>query len=230
MPRAVAKRPARKAAPRRRRPDEGARVARLIEALQAEYPAAECELDFATPFQLLCATILSAQCTDKRVNLVTPALFARFPDAPALARAAQAEVEEIIKSTGFYRNKAKSLIGAARVMVADFDGRVPETMDELLELPGVARKTANVVLGTAFGKNEGMVVDTHIARLSQRLGLTKESDPVKVERDLCAILPREKWTQVGHQLIWHGRRVCDARKPACERCALSPDCPSAGVA
>jgi endonuclease-3 len=174
------------------------------------------------------ATILSAQCTDKRVNLVTPVLFAKFPDAAAMSRAKPAELEAIIKSTGFFRNKAKSILGAATVLMEEFDGEVPRTMDELLTLPGVARKTANVVLGSAFGMNEGMVVDTHIARLSQRLKLTRETDPVKIERDLCGKLPRDKWTQVGHQLIWHGRRVCFARSPDCAGCALQPHCPSAG--
>jgi endonuclease-3 len=217
--------PARKARPLDR---EVRRIAAVCAGLAELYPDAHCELDFASPFQLLCATILSAQCTDKRVNLVTPTLFARFPDASALAAADVREVERIIKSTGFYRNKAKSLVGAARVLQEDFDGELPQTMEALLTLPGVARKTANVVLGTAFGKNEGMVVDTHIARLSRRLGLTRQSEPVKIERDLCDKLPQAKWTEIGHQLIWHGRRVCAARKPDCAGCALSPHCPSAG--
>ena len=226
MPRA-AKKPAPRR-PARRASDEPARLLRVTAGLESLYPDAHCELDFATPFQLLVATILSAQCTDKRVNGVTPSLFARFPDAAALSVAAPSELEEIIKSTGFFRNKAKSILGAARVIMEDFDGRVPETMDELLTLPGVARKTANVVLGSAFGKNEGFVVDTHIARLSLRLGFTRESEPQKIERDLMDKVPRKKWTQLGHQLIWHGRRVCAARKPDCARCALQADCPSAG--
>jgi endonuclease-3 len=208
--------------------DEPARLRAIQKTLDELYPDATCELDFETPFQLLVATILSAQCTDKRVNLVTPKLFARFPDAAAMAEADSAEVEELIKSTGFYRNKTKSILGAARVLMEDFDGELPQTMDELLTLPGVARKTANVVLGTAFGKNEGFVVDTHIARLSQRLALTRQEDPVKIERDLCDKLPQASWTRIGHQLIWHGRRVCFARKPNCGGCALSPYCPSAG--
>lgn len=211
-----------------RKAQEETRIARILAGLDELYPEAHCELDFAGPFQLLVATILSAQCTDKRVNMVTPTLFARYPDPAALAVAEQADVEEIIKSTGFFRNKAKNIIGAARVLMEDFDGVVPSEMDALLTLPGVARKTANVVLGSAFGINAGVVVDTHIARLSQRLKLTRETDPVKIEHDLCKKLPQAKWTQVGHQLIWHGRRVCDARKPRCEACALAPDCPSAG--
>jgi endonuclease-3 len=207
---------------------EAERLAGICRGLDELYPDAHCELDFQTPFQLLVATILSAQCTDKRVNLVTPVLFGRFPDAAAMSTAEQAEVEEIVKSTGFFRNKAKNILGAARVLMEDFDGEVPRTMDELLTLPGVARKTANVVLGSAFGLNVGMVVDTHIARLSQRLALTRETDPVKIEQDLCGKLPQPTWTKVGHQLIWHGRRVCDARKPDCGGCAISPYCPSAG--
>jgi endonuclease III len=210
--------------------DESQRIARLVDGLEALYPDAHCELDFKTPFQLLVATILSAQCTDKRVNMVTPTLFARFPDAAAMSVASAAEVQEIIKTTGFFRNKTKSILGAARVLMEDFDGRVPETMEELLTLPGVARKTANVVLGTAFGKNEGFVVDTHVQRLSGRLRLTRETEPAKIEPDLCKKLPREKWTQLGHQIIWHGRRVCFARKPNCGGCALVADCPSAGKA
>lgn len=208
--------------------DEPARVAAIVDGLDRLYPDAHCELDFATPFQLLCATILSAQCTDKRVNLVTPTLFARYGTPEKLAAATPKQIEPIIQSTGFFRNKAKSLVGAARVIMEDFDGELPQTMDELLTLPGVARKTANVVLGTAFGKNEGFVVDTHVARLSQRLRLTVHGEPPKIERDLCDKLPRDKWTQLGHQLIWHGRRVCFARKPACGECALQPYCPSAG--
>jgi endonuclease-3 len=208
--------------------DPQKRIAAIVAGLEELYPNAICELDWKTPFQLLVATILSAQCTDKRVNMVTPVLFKRFPDAAAMAEADPRELETIIKSTGFYRNKAKNILGAARVLMEDFDGKVPRTMDELLTLPGVARKTANVVLGTAFGLNEGFVVDTHIGRLSQRLGLTRETDPVKIERALMDKLPREKWTQLGHQLIWHGRRVCAARKPDCAACSLQPHCPSAG--
>ena len=213
-----------------RRSDEPARIERITAALDKLYPDAHCELDFKSPFQLLVATILSAQCTDKRVNMVTPTLFARFPDPYAMAAATQAQLEELIKTTGFFRNKAKNIRGAAQVLCDDFDGEVPRTMAELLTLPGVARKTANVVLGTAFGINEGFVVDTHIGRLSQRLALTTEEDPVKIERDLCAIIPQPRWTLLGHQLIFHGRRVCDARKPDCAHCTLLPDCPSAMTA
>jgi endonuclease-3 len=225
MPRVANKAPVRK---RKSAVDEHARITAILAALDELYPSATCELDFKTPFQLLVATILSAQCTDKRVNMVTPTLFARWPDAQAMAEANPRELEEVIKSTGFFRNKAKSILGAARALCEDYDGVVPDEMEQLLPLPGVARKTANVVLGTAFGKNEGVVVDTHIARLSGRLHLSYELDPVKIERDLMEKLPRDKWTKVGHQLIWHGRRVCSARKPACGACALAPHCPSAG--
>jgi endonuclease-3 len=225
MPRVAKQAPTRK---RKSAVDEQARIDAILAVLDELYPKATCELDFKTPFQLLVATILSAQCTDKRVNLVTPTLFARFPDAVSMAMADPRELEEIIKSTGFFRNKAKSILGAARALCEDHDGVVPDQMEQLLPLPGVARKTANVVLGTAFGKNEGVVVDTHIARLSGRLRLTGETDPVKIERDLMDKLPRALWTKFGHQLIWHGRRVCFARKPACGECALAPHCPSAG--
>jgi endonuclease III len=173
------------------------------------------------------ATILSAQCTDKRVNMVTPTLFAKYGTPQKMAAATAKQIEPIIQSTGFFRNKAKSILGAANVIMEDFAGEVPQTMDELLTLPGVARKTANVVLGSAYGKNEGFVVDTHISRLSQRLKLTQKTEPVKIERDLCDKLPRDQWTKLGHQLIWHGRRVCFARKPKCGECALAPHCPSA---
>jgi endonuclease-3 len=206
---------------------DSARIAAIVDGLQSLYPDAHCELDFATPFQLLIATILSAQTTDVRVNMVTPTLFAKYGTPDKLAAADARDVEKIIMSTGFYRNKTKSILGAARVIMEDFDGKVPQTMDELLTLPGVARKTANVVLGSAFGMNEGFVVDTHIMRLSQRLGLTKQTEPPKIEQDLIATLPRDKWTKLGHQLIWHGRRVCFARKPNCGECALAPHCPSA---
>lgn len=182
-------------------------------------------------WQLLVATILSAQCTDVRVNIVTPVLFARYKNIQELAQADVAEIEEIIKSTGFYRNKAKNILGAAKMMVEKFGGRVPDTMEELLQLPGVARKTANVVLGTWFEKNEGVVVDTHVGRLAHRLKLTWRSagdkDAKKIETDLMEILPRDEWTFTSHALIWHGRQVCYARKPACERCVLSGVCPSA---
>ncbi len=173
------------------------------------------------------ATVLSAQCTDKRVNLVTPVLFARYPDAHALAAARTGTLEGIIKSTGFFRNKAKSLLGLARGVVERHDGTLPDSMEQLVALPGIGRKTANVILGNAFGKNEGVVVDTHIGRLARRLGLTRHDDPVKVESALADIFPRKSWTMLAHLLIWHGRRVCDARKPRCGDCVLADICPSA---
>jgi endonuclease-3 len=204
-----------------------ARIKAVVDGLEALYPDAHCELDFKSPFQLLIATILSAQTTDVRVNMVTPKLFAKYGTPAKLAAATPQEIEPVIMSTGFYRNKTKSILGAARVIMEDFAGKVPQTMDELLTLPGVARKTANVVLGSAFGINDGFVVDTHVMRLSQRLGLTKQTEPPKIEQELVAKLPRDKWTKLGHQLIWHGRRVCFARKPKCGECALAPHCPSA---
>lgn len=203
---------------------ESARIAAIVDGLEALYPDAHCELDFASPFQLLIATILSAQTTDVRVNLVTPKLFAKYGTPAKLAAATPKEIEPIIMSTGFYRNKAKSILGAARVIMEDFDGKVPQTMDELLTLPGVARKTANVVLGSAFGQNVGFVVDTHVMRLSQRLRLTRNTEPPKIEPDLMDKLPQDKWTKLGHQLIWHGRRVCAARKPKCAECNLESLC------
>jgi endonuclease-3 len=212
----------------KKRGDDKARVAAIIDGLEALYPDAHCELDFKTPFQLLVATILSAQCTDKRVNLVTPTLFAKYATPATMAEATTQQIEPIIQSTGFFRNKAKSIVGAARLIMEDFAGTLPRTMDELLTLPGVARKTANVVLGSAFGLNEGFVVDTHVARLSGRLDLARAEEPNKIEAELCEKIPRDKWTKMGHQLIWHGRRVCFARKPACHECALAAHCPSAG--
>jgi len=198
----------------------------LYERLHTLYPDAHCELDFTTPFQLLVATILSAQCTDKRVNMVTPVLFARYPTVESLARAKQEDVEEIIKSTGFFRNKAKSIIGMAGAVVDRHGGTVPSTLDELVTLPGVGRKTANVVLGNAFDTNEGVVVDTHVGRLSNRLGLTSETDPIKVEQILMTQFDRPNWTMLAHLLIFHGRRVCDAKKPQCGVCTLADICPS----
>lgn len=217
-----------KSAPRtRKKASDARRVRAIIDELKRLYPDADCELDRANPFQLLVATILSAQSTDKTVNVVTPKLFARFSDAAALAGAEQSEVEKLVHSTGFFRNKAKNIIGAARVLAREFDGVVPRTMEEMLTLPGVARKTANVVLGTAYGIASGFVVDTHVTRLSQRLGLSREEDPVKIERDLTALVPQKLWIEMAHQLIWHGRRVCDAKKPKCHACTLAPHCPSA---
>jgi endonuclease-3 len=204
-----------------------AHSATLLDRLLTLYPDAHCALDFTNAFQLLCATILSAQCTDKRVNLVTPALFARYPDAAALAAAQPEELEEIIRSTGFFRSKAKSLIGMAAGLVARHGGEVPADMGALTALPGVGRKTANVILGNAFGRNDGIVVDTHVTRLSNRLALTSESDAVKIEQALLPLFPQERWTMLSHLLIEHGRQICDARKPRCGDCVLSDVCPSA---
>jgi endonuclease-3 len=209
--------------------DRRRRAAKLFRKLAAEYPAAHCELDFRTPYELLVATILSAQCTDARVNLVTPAFFARYPTPRALAEAAREDVEELIRSTGFFRNKAKSLLGMARALTERHRGEVPRSMAELRELPGVGRKTANVILGNAFGINEGVTVDTHVARLAQLLRLTRHADPLRIEQDLMALFPRKDWTLLSHLLIWHGRRVCIARRPRCERCVVNPLCPSARV-
>lgn len=201
----------------------------LYRKLDRLYPEARCALDHDNPWQLLVATILSAQCTDVRVNMVTPALFRKYPTPEAMAGAKPPDIEKLIRTTGFFRNKAKSLKGAAVAVVDEFDGKVPDTMQELLTLPGVARKTANVVLGNAFGKNVGVVVDTHVTRLSNRLGLTKESDPKKIERDLMDLFPQKHWTMLAHLLIHHGRAVCKARNPMCEQCKLLPQCPQIGV-
>lgn len=198
----------------------------ILDELDRLYPDAHCELHYRSPFELLIAVILSAQCTDDRVNLITPTLFDRFPTPKALADSSQEEVEQIIFSTGFYRNKAKNIRAAAKKLCEKFGGQVPQTMPDLLSLPGVARKTANVVMGTAFGIPSGVVVDTHIGRLSQRLGMTREEDPEKIERDLQALWPKERWIMSAHRLIWHGRRVCFARKPSCATCTLRPVCPS----
>jgi endonuclease-3 len=206
-----------------------ARAAEIYELLSEEYPDAHCELSFQDPFQLAVATILSAQTTDERVNMVTPALFARYPDALTLASARQDDVEEIIRSTGFFRNKAKSIVGFARGVVADHDGEVPASMTALAALPGVGRKTANVILGNAFGLAEGVVVDTHVTRLATLMRLTTEKTPERIEQDLMRLLPSEQWTMLSHLLIWHGRRVCNARKPRCEACAVSHLCPSSRV-
>ncbi|MDQ6717292.1 MAG: endonuclease III [Gemmatimonadota bacterium] len=197
--------------------------------LEKEYPDAHCELDHENPLQLLTATILSAQCTDKRVNLVTPELFKRFPDAQSLASAKPEELEDLIRSTGFFRNKTKSLLGMAAAVVERHGGKIPSTMAELTKLPGVGRKTANVILGNAFEINEGVVVDTHVGRLSLRLGLTRQTDPVKVELVLMKLFPRKVWAKLSHLLIFHGRRVCLARSPKCEMCVLSDICPSSRV-
>jgi endonuclease-3 len=226
------RRPITKATRRPRRgpwPPDPVRVRSILDGLEELYPEVDCELDRETPFQLLCATILSAQCTDERVNQVTPELFRRYPTPAALAKAPLPTLEKIIRTTGFFRQKAKSLKGSATALLARFGGELPKTIDELTTLPGVARKTANVVLGTAFGIAEGVVVDTHIQRLAMRLGLTRGTDPKDIEKDLMQVLPRDRWIRAGHQLIWHGRRVCFARKPNCAGCTLAPFCPSAGL-
>ena len=204
-------------------------VAQIVARLKREYPDAHCELDHRNPYELLAATILSAQSTDKRVNMVTPTLFRRYPDAAALAAADAETVETVIRSTGFFRAKTRSLLGMARGIVERHHGSVPDSMDELTALPGVGRKTANVVLGNAFGKNEGIVVDTHVKRLAVRLGITSETDPEKVEEVLMPIVPRQDWTILSHLLIFHGRRVCVARLPRCGECVLNDICPSARV-
>ncbi|MES1206046.1 MAG: endonuclease III, partial [Pseudomonadota bacterium] len=201
-------------------PPEPSRVRSILQGLEDLYPDVDCELDRETPFQLLCATILSAQCTDERVNMVTPALFGRFPDAAAMAKATLPTLEKLIRSTGFYRQKAKNLRNTARLLLADHRGEIPRTLAELTKLPGVARKTGSVVMGTAFGLAEGVVVDTHVQRLAMRLGLTRASDAKKIEIDLMDVVPREAWIRFSHQIIWHGRRVCFARKPACDSCRL----------
>jgi endonuclease-3 len=208
---------------------EARRVFEIIRLLEQEYGEAECALHHEDAYQLLVATILSAQCTDARVNMVTPALFRRFPDPHALAQAELDELQEIIRSTGFFRNKARSLQGSGRRLVDEFDGEVPSNMPDLLKLPGVARKTANVVLGTAYGIASGVVVDTHVGRLSRRLGLTHQKTPVKVEKDLMGMIPREEWINFAHRLIHHGRRVCQSRRPRCGECAFADLCPRVGV-
>jgi endonuclease-3 len=215
-----------------RRESASARSSRaktLVQRLREAYPDAHCSLDFASPFQLVIATILSAQCTDKRVNMVTPELFRRWPDAAALAGAKQRDLEAVIRSTGFFRAKAKSLLGCARALVDRHGGEVPRTIEELVRLPGVGRKTANVVLGTAFGIASGVVVDTHVGRISRRLGLTRAADAVRAERDLVRVVPRENWIQFSHWLIEHGRGVCSARRPVCDDCSLLDLCPRVSV-
>jgi endonuclease III len=203
--------------------------AEILSRLTELYPDARCALDYRNAFELLCATILSAQCTDVRVNMVTPTLFARYPTPFDLARANPADVEEIIKSTGFFRNKTRSLIGMAQALVADHNGEVPRTMEELRKLPGVGRKTANVVLGNAYSTNEGVTVDTHVTRLSRLLGLSREVDPEKIERELMRHFPQADWAKLSHLLIFHGRNVCIARRPRCSDCVLAQLCPSSQV-
>jgi len=204
------------------------RARRMNRVLAQAFPDAHCELDFTTPLELAVATVLSAQCTDVRVNLTTPALFARFPTALDYAQADRTELEELIRPTGFYRNKASSLINLGRALVERFDGELPDTMDELVRLPGVGRKTANVILGNAFGV-PGITVDTHFGRLVRRWGWTAEEDPVKVEHAIGELIERKEWTLLSHRVIFHGRRVCHARKPACGVCLLAKDCPSFGL-
>jgi endonuclease III len=206
-----------------------ATVTRIFDALDRHHPNADTELVYRNAFELLVATILSAQSTDARVNLVTPALFAKYRAAQDYAGADPKVLEQEIHSTGFFRNKTKSIIGMAQALVERHGGAVPDTMEQLVQLPGVGRKTANVVLGTWFGKNEGIVVDTHVQRLTTLLGLTKEKDPVKIERDLMALVPRDQWTWFSHTLILHGRRVCIARRPKCEICVINRYCPSSRV-
>lgn len=201
----------------------------VLARLLTEYPEAHCELDYRNPFELLCATILSAQCTDVRVNMVTPPLFDRYPNPRALSGATLEDIEAIVRTTGFFRAKAKSLVGMAQRLVEHHNDAVPQSIAELIVLPGVGRKTANVILGNAFAINEGIVVDTHVQRLSRRLGLTREADPVGIERALMPLFPRERWAILSHLLIWHGRRVCFARKPNCAGCVLAAVCPSAGI-
>ncbi len=204
------------------------RARRIVRDLAGLYPDATCALHFDGPLQLLIATILSAQCTDVRVNLVTPALFARYPDAAAFANADRSELERLIQSTGFFRNKARNIQLCCQELVVKYGGQVPSTMEELTPLPGVGRKTANVVLGNAFAV-PGIPVDTHVGRLSRRMGLTVHDDPVKVERDLMEMIPKKEWTMFGHRMIYHGRRVCHARRPSCDECTLAKFCPKIGV-
>src|SRR5438093_1849022 len=215
--------------PRETTETKAARVKKIIDRLRKAYPEAHCELDHTSPLELLIATILSAQCTDKRVNRVTAELFKKHRSAADFANAPLAELEQDIKTTGFFRNKAKNVQACCRKLVERHGGEVPKTMEELTHLDGVGRKTANVVLGNAFGVNVGVVVDTHVARLSQRLGLTKHKQPEKIEEDLMKLVPREQWTLLSHWLIWHGRRRCDARRPDCAQCEIRKVCPSAGT-
>jgi endonuclease-3 len=204
-------------------------AAKIARILRQGYPDATCALNFRTPLELLVATILSAQCTDKRVNLVTNDLFRKYPSAADYARASLEELERDVQSTGFYHNKAKNLIACCRVLAERYGGEVPRDLEALVELAGIGRKTANVVLGTAFGIASGVVVDTHVTRVSQRLGLTRHKDPVKIEKDLMDLIPRKEWVAFGHRVVHHGRRLCVARKPKCDDCPLGPFCPRVGV-
>jgi endonuclease-3 len=218
--------PTAKKTPSPRSPLAPDRIASLLKGLDEAYPEAVCALQHRTPWELLVATILSAQCTDVRVNMVTPELFRRFPTPAAMAKATLPELEELIRTTGFFRNKAKSIQGAAQKIIADFGGKVPETLAELTTIPGAARKTANVVLGVSFGKAEGVVVDTHVFRIARRLELAKAETPEKVEQELMKVLPRDRWISFSHQVIHHGRQVCIARNPKCNECNLEPLCRS----
>ena len=220
---ALPKKPAKRFAPAEQRAPQ------IYDRLAAEYPDARCALDHRNPYELTVATILSAQCTDARVNMVTPALFERYPSPKAMSEAKPEALEEMIKSTGFFRNKKKSLLGMSTAVMEKHGGEIPRTMEQLVKLPGVGRKTANVVLGNAFGIDEGIVVDTHVSRLSNRLALSRETDPVKIEQDLIALYPKDRWTMLSHLLISHGREVCDARRPECERCVVNHLCPSSRV-
>jgi endonuclease-3 len=213
----------------RKRQSKKQRGLEILSRLKQTYPNATCTLNYATPVQLLIATMLSAQCTDERVNKVTPALFAKYPDVGAIATAQREDIETLVRSTGFYRNKAKNMQLACQMLLTDFKGEVPQTMEELLKLPGVARKTANVVLAHAFGVNSGVTVDTHVKRLSNRLGLTDKSNPVQIERDLMKLIPQPDWENWSIRLIYHGRAICTARKPNCADCMLADLCPSAYV-
>jgi endonuclease-3 len=215
--------------PRESKKARSARANTIYDRLLQEYPDAHTALDHDDAYQLAVATILSAQCTDERVNMVTPTLFERFPTTEDLAQARQAEVEEIVKSTGFFRNKARNLIGMADAVVRKHAGEIPRSMAELVDLPGIGRKTANVILGNAYGIDEGVVVDTHVKRLSRLMKLTRETDPVKIERDLMGLFPRERWTMLPHLMIFHGRAVCVARRPRCVDCVVSDLCPSSAV-
>ena len=226
-PKAKAAKPARAA--QAAKPARGAgtgpkRVAAILAKLDEAYPNATCELNHKSAFELLIATILSAQCTDVRVNQVTETLFKKYPDAKAFAYATPSELEQEIRPTGFFRNKTKSVMGAGKGILEDFGGEVPRTMEEILTLPGVARKTANVVLGTAYGIPSGIVVDTHVQRIANRLDLTRNEDPKKIEQDLMQVIPKDKWIQFSHQIIWHGRRICQARKPKCAECNMESLC------
>jgi endonuclease-3 len=212
-----------------RRSPKAQRAPEIWRRLARAYPDAHCALDYTNPFELTVATILSAQCTDKRVNMVTPDLFRRYPTPAALAAADPTDVEEIIKSTGFFRAKTKSLIDMATAVEEKHNGQIPADMESLVDLPGVGRKTANVVLGNAFNTNEGVVVDTHVTRVSQRLALTRQTDPIKIEQDLVKLFPRDNWTLLSHLFIEHGRQICVARKPKCESCPLSDICPASRV-